>query len=112
MTTPIIDVVISADWSFCSDCGHDTARDGEHMPYDVGEWAAHVAAALREARTITEQAQLDPLPVGTVVRDTGPYGWVWERVANGEWLYIGDVDPQAEPDLPARVLYLPGEDEA
>lgn len=34
-------------------CGHNTAQDGDWKPYDVGCWAAHLAAVIASADDLT-----------------------------------------------------------
>jgi hypothetical protein len=93
----------------------------EYLDGDVAKFtlahAAHVAAALRESRTVRTVEQLDALPVGTVVRELATDGFVLESYHDQiwqetRWLYPGDDDPQDRPGLPARVLFLPSEDGA
>ena len=71
-----------------------------------------IAAALRQARTITTRAQLDVLPVGTVIRDHEADIMMYGPTGEGEsaWWYDGDpLDPYGpgEVDLPALVLWRP-----
>lgn len=87
--------------------------DGE---IDLGVVADKLSAAWREARTITEQTPLAAMPYETVIRDKT--GRVFENLEDTAdvppvWAMTGSEDSWAYPlKLPARVLYLPGEDEA
>ncbi len=71
--------------------------------------ADHVAAALREARTVRTVEELDALPEGSVyVSDLHPD--VPETKDRGVWWSAGN-DP-FEPSLPGRCVYRPDEDGA
>lgn len=77
-----------------------------------GYVAGHEAAT--RTRVVTTVTELDALPVGSVVLDAGSYVMhkVWgipEPVDH--WSYLGTEHP-AVPDLPARVLYDPEEEQA
>lgn len=69
----------------------------------------NVVDMLRQARTITTRAQLDVLPVGTVVRDHEADIMVYGPTGEGEsaWWYDGDPYRADEVDLPALVLWRP-----
>jgi len=99
------------DYFTCS-CMEPDEPDSECDEIYYVEWAEHVSAALREARTITTVEALDALPVWTVVRETALAGCIWTKTTN-DWAFGGmasDGFASGAMCLPARVLYLPGED--
>lgn len=82
---------------------------GDRARFVEGFIAGHEAAT--RTRVVATAADLDALPVGSVVLDAGSYVMhkVWgipEPVDH--WSYLGTEHP-AVPDLPARVLYDPEE---
>lgn len=97
--------------------GARAAAHAEHL-------AAHVAAALRESRTVRTVAELDALPHLTVIREIRrlspsglDYGAVYERhYDTAGWKCISGnyrpVEANGPVELPARILYRPGEDGA
>ena len=95
------------DWSTYCQCGYriatTTAADVEALHRE------HVAATWQQARTITTIAQLDALPVGTVVRDHEADIMVYGPTGEGEsaWWYDGDPYRANEVDLPALVVWRP-----
>ena len=104
--------------------GLDAQRDADDFGYwDIDDncidthafsaeaLAKHVAAAYREARTITTREQLEALPIRTVIRDDD--GEIYERERSGpylRWYYPGPDDAfTMHPELPALILWLPEE---
>ena len=63
------------------------------------DWAAHVAAAIEEAATITTVEQADALPLGTCIR-TAKGRFSVRNTVFDTWI--------SQADLPARVLWTPG----
>lgn len=60
-------------------CGHNTAQDGDWKPYDVGCWAAHLAAVI---------ASVDNLAVVSLPKPDDEGRAVWR------------LDPAAKPGYP------------
>ena len=87
-------------------------------------WARRALAALREARTVRTVEELDALPHLAVVREIAApapvsgldYGSVWERqYGEAGWKYLSGTftaPAHDSPRLPARVLYVPGDENA
>ena len=107
--------------------GLDAQRDADDFGYwDIDDncidthafsadgLAEHVAAAYREARTITTREQLEALPGESVIRDVD--GMIFERTRDHSinrrvWSAIG-TDEQlygSAVELPALILWLPEE---
>lgn len=89
---------------------------GERVHVRTGDlmWQArdaHVAQTWEQSRTITTRAQLDALPVGTVVRDHEADIMVYGPTGEGEssWWYDGDPHRANEVDLPALVVWTPAD---
>lgn len=78
----------------------------------MDDYAEHVAAVYREARTITTREQLDAMQARTVIRDDD--GEIYERDRSGggdlKWYWPGPVAERVDPELPALVLWLPEDD--
>ena len=73
---------------------------------EIGHWAAHVAAAYRTARTVTTEADLAALPWYTLIEHRGsPL-----RKQSKSWYALGSGIRCADTPLPARVLWIPGEE--
>lgn len=103
-------------WCTCGWHSDQVLPDSEVRPgYKslVGEsWHDdHVVDMLRQARTITTRAQLDVLPVGTVVRDHEADIMVSGPTGEGDtaWWYDGDPHRANEVDLPALVVWTPAD---
>ena len=80
-------------------------RGGMVVGFEEGAtWAA------TRTRTITTVAELDALPIGSVV--LSEYEAVWERESDVYWIETGNTWRVQSTDiaLPARVLYNPEED--
>ena len=77
------------------------------------QWAAHVAAAYREARTIRIREQLDTLPIVAVIRDDDGDEMRCDRIGNRlAWWIFGSEDWLRTNGimLPALVLWRPEDD--
>ena len=95
----------------CCACGWETARAVQGSVEDRTcreQWPAHLAQAIREARTVRTVSELLALPHGTYIRAEGgvfPNGEVpadeWEGV-------LADCAPHIP--LPVRVLWAPGDE--
>lgn len=57
------------DWAYFCECGEKLADNDEDVDLDQVQ-RAHVAATWREARTARTIAELDALPIGTIIRDS------------------------------------------
>lgn len=105
--------------------GLEAQRDADDMGYwdwengtiDTREFSAealaeHVAAAYREARTITTREQLDSLPLATIIYSRFGHGCILEKSRHHEWGYPNSDDECAldVAHLPALVLWLPEDD--
>jgi hypothetical protein len=69
--------------------------------------ATHVATAWRAERTVTTETALDGLSRYTLIEHRGfPL-----RKENGAWVTLSARVKVAEPPIPARVLWSPGDEE-
>ena len=76
---------------------------------DVNDWPVHVAAAYREARTITTREQLDALPEHAVILDRE--GDV-SQLRGAQWCGYETIPlapSRMAKYLPAFVLWMPGD---
>ena len=106
-----------------SDGDEETGEGRQAIPHCVcgwegDDWPAHVAAAYREARTITNEPDLaalhehhpgPPAMSGVLIKES-LYGDMFETCDDGTWDNIGNPQSDAPPILPVLVLWLP-EDE-
>jgi hypothetical protein len=76
--------------------------------FQQGYLAGHEAAS--RPRQVTTVAELDALPVGSVV--LSEQGAIWERESDAYWIETGNTWRVQSEDiaLPARVLYVPEEE--
>lgn len=73
--------------------------------------AAHVAAVLREARTIRTPEELYSLPVGTVIRDNDGWIGIVGDTCHASDYYTFVQDEPILDDFPMLVLYRPDDEE-
>lgn len=72
----------------------------------IEPWAAHVAAEIRKAHTVTTVEQLDALPADTIIRDDE--GDAFQKDLVSWWEAGVEVRTWSEDvPLPARVVWLP-----
>lgn len=90
-----------------SDLSGTECECGWTGPDSFDDWAAHVAATFREARTVTTAEELATLAEKTFVCDKR--GRTWESF--GEyWVPSWTPAPKRVP-LPVRVLWVPADEE-
>ena len=96
-------------WKIQTEGGARAAAHAEHLADQIGD-------ALRESRTVRTVEELDALPHLSLVRELGKYGAVWERrdetVCSHRWEQIAGDALSRYPRIPARVLYVPGDENA
>lgn len=103
----------SADKIASTGFSHQKVRLCESMGFDWHETIAALQKAL--PRTVNSAAEMDALPVGSVVRELEDAPSVFEKVAYEEgetgWEMPGDLHwyTPVEIALPATVLFTPGD---
>lgn len=73
--------------------------------------AAHVAAMLRDNRTIRTPEELYSLPVGTVIRDNDGWIGIVGDTCHASDYYTFVQDEPILDDFPMLVLYRPDDEE-
>ena len=62
---------------------------------------------IRPGETLTDPADLEALPAGSIVLTPPVKGDPWKKHENGEWDGGGYFDDGSPPDLPVQVLHVP-----
>lgn len=117
MTPDPIDIVADAIWAafaeqVCVDRNLDRICDTGDHEFSMRRVAERVLESLRAASEITTDAELDALPIKSVVMTLTERGHtVYEKVADedgAQWWTDGIHDPSfGANDLPALLLYAP-----
>ena len=73
--------------------------------------AKRIAAEIEKARTVRTVEELDALPAGAVVLEGEPVETVLRKHDSGGWIAIGIGQIWKGVALPARVLWLPTDED-